>query len=120
MDSLGPNGTLPLPPAPFHPYAQPPLVAPPPLPRPRLWPGVVILALMGLAMLVPGWVMPEGILVFMIRMWAPMVAGAALVLSNPANDAFYSRPSILLSSTSSRRREPTRSGTEVGTKDLVM
>src|SRR5258706_15429886 len=43
MDSLGPNGTLPLPPAPFHPYAQPPLVAPPPLPRPRLWPALLTL-----------------------------------------------------------------------------
>jgi len=43
MDSLGPNGTLPLPPAPFHPYAPPSLVTPPALPRPRLWPALLTL-----------------------------------------------------------------------------
>src|SRR5260221_221813 len=43
MDSFGPNGTLPLPPTPFHPYAPPSLVTPPPLPRPRLWPALLTL-----------------------------------------------------------------------------
>src|SRR5260370_12913335 len=41
METLGPNGTVPLPPAPLHPYAQPPLVAPPALPRPKLWPALL-------------------------------------------------------------------------------
>lgn len=40
MDPLGPNGTLPLPPAP---YASPPRMVAPPLPRPRVWPAVLLL-----------------------------------------------------------------------------
>jgi outer membrane protein assembly factor BamB len=51
-----------------------------PEPRLRLWPGVLILALQWLAVLVPAWMDPGGIVQFYFKFLAPMVGAAALGL----------------------------------------
>jgi outer membrane protein assembly factor BamB len=50
----------------------------PPARRPRVWPGVAVVALMWLGILVPGWLDLGMFPQFMARFWAP-IAGTALV-----------------------------------------
>src|SRR5947207_1635483 len=49
-------------------------------PRLRLWPGLLIVAAMWLAILVPRWVAPGTMGHFMAMMWSPMIAAAAIAV----------------------------------------
>src|SRR4051794_29637426 len=54
--------------------------APPVSVKPRLWPGVVLVALQWLLILVPGWVAPATMVQFMAMFWGPVIGGAAIAL----------------------------------------
>src|SRR5262245_13822557 len=68
---------------PLHPgatAAEAPAARPAALPRrPRLWPGVVIVALMWPLILVPGWVAPGTMTQFMAMFWGPLIAAGAVL-----------------------------------------
>jgi outer membrane protein assembly factor BamB len=49
-------------------------------PRPRLWPGAVIVALLWAALTVPGWIAPGSLMAFQLTFWAPMVAAGLFLL----------------------------------------
>ncbi len=46
----------------------------------RLWPGVVIVALLWAALKVPGWVAPASLLTFTLTFWSPLVAAGLFLL----------------------------------------
>jgi outer membrane protein assembly factor BamB len=58
--------------------AVPPKAAPPVVRRLRLWPGVVIIALLWPLIKVPGWVAPATFTQFMALFWGPIVGAAAV------------------------------------------
>src|SRR5579871_1561259 len=73
----------PIPSAPQTPEGFSPSSAAPPgpaTPRPRLWPGVLIIVLEWLAITVPGWVAPGTFFQFMGMFWSPMIGAAAIAL----------------------------------------
>jgi outer membrane protein assembly factor BamB len=47
--------------------------------RPRVWPGLVIVGLVWLAITVPGWVAPATMVQFMAMLWGPIVGTLAIV-----------------------------------------
>ena len=72
-DTLSPVPSAPLTPEGFAP-------SPATAPRPRLWPGVVIVGLMWLAITLPGWWAPGTFFQFMGMFWSPMIAAAAVAI----------------------------------------
>jgi outer membrane protein assembly factor BamB len=58
--------------------AVPPKAAPPATRRLRLWPGVVIIALMWPLIKVPGWVAAEPMMQFMALFWGPILGAVAV------------------------------------------
>ena len=68
---LTPGGLSPLPSAASVPAAAP---------RPRLWPGVLIIVLEWLAITVPGWVVPGTFIQFQGMFLGPMIGAAAIAL----------------------------------------
>lgn len=50
----------------------------PGLPRPRLWPAVVLVAVQGLLSILPGWLAPGTIIQFFAMMWGPVVIAVGL------------------------------------------
>ncbi len=58
------------------------VLPPPPIarPRPRLWPGVVVVGLMLLAVWLPGWLDAPGMVRYLFVFFAPMVATAGVAL----------------------------------------
>lgn len=78
--------TFPVPPAPLPPEAQAPAPAldfssplPDAEPRPRLWPGVLIVALLWLVMTLPSWVEMEQEYQMMSMFYGPMIGAVAFV-----------------------------------------
>ena len=67
-------------PLPGSPHPDAPDVAVPAPPKPRVWPGLVIVAGMWLAVLYPRWVEPTEVWQMMLPFFAPMIATVAFVL----------------------------------------